>query len=161
MNYYILGTIIILYIIMYNKYDSIEEYFNMPMGLLKDMKNKLLYFHKEGYKDYKYLHYDANVLVFLYDSRKYEKIAPFIYKDLVIKTIKYMKLINTEIIIDSEKNILITEILNIFHSFIFNLKDNELDSFMNENNYFEKILKRSLIIKDLNNYGIGKERDFF
>jgi hypothetical protein len=72
-----------------------------------------------------------------------------------------MKLINTEIIIDSEKNILITEILNIFHSFIFNLKDNELDSFMNENNYFEKILKRSLIIKDLNNYGIGKERDFF
>jgi len=129
---------------MFNKTKDIYDYFYVNKYFMEDMKKYLLWFHDEGYKDYKYLHLDANLLIFLYDIRHYEKYAPVIYKDLVIKVIKHLKLKETYGKSDMEK-----EIMNIYHSFIFNMRDN-LSDFNINNEKLEKLLN---IKNELTNKG--------
>ena len=146
----ILSLIILFYILNNNDIDLFHKKF------LKKMKKYLLWFYNEKYIDYKYLHYDSDILTFLYKNRYYKEKSPIIYKDLVIKIIKFFKILNENKYKNYEKNkVLIDlkiEILNLFQSFIFSINTN-IDKFNTQNNYLNKLLSKYINInnKELNN----------
>jgi len=171
MKYIFIVLSILIYIYLTNKDIFIEYYNNFDYIFINRMKTYLLWFYKQGYKDYKYLHYDANLLEFLYKNRHYEKISDLIYRNLVIKIINYLKLIN-KLKLDinnihnlqnlNDKRI---EILNVFHSFIFSIGDEDLTEFNNKNKELESLLNMDYKIDEIKNINIKEltniQNDFY
>lgn len=137
---YILFTIII-YVYLTNK-DTIKEYYEYNINFNNRMKEYLLWFYKEKYIDYEYLQYNSEILIFLYLNRHYESISPVIFRNLVIKTIKYLKYLKENNIKEDNQYLIDkrAELLNIFHSFIFSLGAEDLTDFNKNNMEFEKLL---------------------
>ena len=148
--YYLIIGSILIYFYLLNK-EEFKSYYDYTFNFISQMNKYLLWFHKAGYIDYKYLHYDSELLTFLYKNRDYEQISPIIYRNLVIKIIKYLKYLYENRHPDlgrgeehmmqvlQEKS---SEILNVFHSFIFSLGDEDLTDFNNLNVQLEQLLNK-------------------
>jgi hypothetical protein len=146
-NYLLL---IIIFIYFYYNIRTTKETF------LIDIKTKLKWFKDKRFKEFYILIKDIELLNFLYDIKHFYNYSNIKYSDLIHKAINFIKS-------DYDDNYII-QILHIYHSFIYSIKEDEPD-FLNNRIKLENILKRHkkhyniLPMEQLNNF--NSKIDFY